>query len=248
MKRHRLTADSKTQGLKVYLILAIFFAGYSSLSAALESNSQATTYRAQQPQIDKQEVQPLSDEEIDDALRFLQQSILDIEHKLGPFHDDLAEKLFQIGIIYQIKADYDQALSYLERSLQIKKTNVGLYHESHFSIVESLIQTHRLTGKWKVVDEYYEYLNWLYLRVYGEASTKRLSVLNKLIMWKVEAVNARVTDNSDNLLSEALSAARQAGLILNQHPHINPNEVLAFSEQELKRALRGRPRRQSDSF
>lgn len=238
------TISSKPSNPFKRFFAALIVTFSSSLILAEEGHPQASDEGVTKGHMATQAIQPMSEAQIDAVRQFLEESIPNLESELGLFHDELADKIFQLGLVYQVQADYENAVNMFERSLHIKKINGGLYHESHFPIVERLIQTHRLTGKWKTVDQLYDYLNWLYLRVYGETSPNRLSILNKLILWKVEAINGQITDNREGMLNEALTAARQATRILDLYPDINAEDVLVFSENDLKRALRGTPQRQ----
>lgn len=167
----------------------------------------------------------------------LENEITALENDLGPFHTHVGQKLVTLGVRYFEQGDAEQARNAFERSLQILKRQHGLYSEHHIPIIQRLIDTLQKLESWHAVDTYHDYLYWVSRRFYGDTSPQLLPVLNAFVLWKVEAVNARVISNQKGLLTKALKAVRNANDIIAKHPHLTGDDALVISEQELKQAL-----------
>ena len=167
----------------------------------------------------------------------LENEITALENDLGPFHTHVGQKLVTLGVRYFEQGDAEQARNAFERSLQILKRQHGLYSEHHIPIIQRLIGTLQKLESWQAVDTYHDYLYWVARRFYGDTSPQLLPVLNAFVLWKVEAVNARVIGNQKGLLTKALKAVRNANDIIAKHPHLTGDDALVISEQELKQAL-----------
>jgi len=168
----------------------------------------------------------------------IEREIAALETDLGPFHPEVGERLTALGRHYLAQENVEQALKSFDRSLDILRRQHGLYSEQHIPVIQQKINALRQLGRWQAVDNYYDYLYWVCRRFYGNSSPELLPVLNALILWKVEAVNARVISNQKVLLSNALKAARAANDIIAAHPHLSEKDAPVISEEALKQAMR----------
>lgn len=106
----------------------------------------------------------------------------------GPYADNLAEPLLGLGRYHATRGDYDLAVSQLQRALHIVRLNEGLYSELQAPYVRELLDTIRLTGDLKALDERYDY----FFRLYGHGQPPytplRVRAALEYLRWQREAL------------------------------------------------------------
>ena len=109
---------------------------------------------------------------------------LEIEH--GVYHPGIGENLLSLGIAYKTLSQHDAALDSFQRALQNHRINYGLHNEEQISIVKNLIDVNYDKGDWQALNKNYDYLNWLYRRVYGHQSEDLIAPLETLAQAKLK--------------------------------------------------------------
>lgn len=109
---------------------------------------------------------------------------LEVDH--GAYHPGIGENLLSIGLAFRDLKQHDAALEYFQRALQNHRINYGLHTEEQIPIVNHLIDTNFALNDWEGLNKNYDYLNWLYRRVYGHNSEDLISPLEKLAQAKLK--------------------------------------------------------------
>lgn len=109
---------------------------------------------------------------------------LEIDH--GVYHAGIGENLLSIGIAFSTLKHHAAALEYYQRALQNHRINYGLHTEEQIPIVKNLIDTNFALNDWEALNKNYDYLNWLYRRVYGHNSEDLITPLETLAQAKLK--------------------------------------------------------------
>ncbi|WP_395339834.1 tetratricopeptide repeat protein [Ningiella sp. W23] len=153
-------------------------------------------------------------QELFETQQYLEQKISDIEAANGVHHVDVSTHLFILAQIYREQGDKVKARNTFERSLEVHRMNHGLYDASQFAIVEELIATNRLLESWIDVNSNYEYLYWLHRRVYKDDENKLIDILNRVVNWKIEAIERQLLGDRESLAKQARNLANKANKII----------------------------------
>jgi len=127
-------------------------------------------------------------------IRDYQAQVDQLESRYGAYHADLYEVVHGLGLAHQQEGNHDEAISSLNRALQINRVNQGFYHVSKIPLIEQLIVSYMATEDWKAVEDRYFTLMQLYSRNYDNTDVELLPGLAKLVKWHLYAYNARVTE------------------------------------------------------
>jgi len=115
--------------------------------------------------------------------------LAEMETKYGPYDFRLAETLQSAGDLLDSRGEYKAAAQFYERSLHITRINSGLVSEAQLAIVEKLINCGSAMEDWALVDENYQYLHFLYTRLYKDNISQLRRGLAQVADWHVLAVN-----------------------------------------------------------
>ncbi len=115
----------------------------------------------------------------------LYRAIEDIEVEQGPWGSGLSEQLAGLGKTFQLRGEHDEAIEVFERAIHVNRINQGLYDLSQVSIIEDMLDSLLVKGRWKEVHERQEYLYWIHQRNYGNNDPRMLPVIDKLGSWYV---------------------------------------------------------------
>jgi hypothetical protein len=220
----------------ISLMLSCSFYTQSQPNADTSKNNQqeASDIVSAEPLLDEkqpersQENPPIESQKISQDERLLK--IKELEEEYGPFDAGLIKELIILGLEYYEQDNHELARDAFLRSLEIHRTNFGLYSSDKFPIVEQLIIVNRALGEWAEVNKYYEYLYWLYRRTYGEDSVKLIPMLSALVAWKEEAIEHQLLGDGKRLSSEAQRASRVARSIVKQYRRNQEKEAQALAQ------------------
>ena len=90
--------------------------------------------------------------------------------------------------LLQEQSNHDAAIAVLREALQTTRMTLGLYHESQFEILDSLIASEVANENWRRVDDLNALLLHLYGGVYADDTAKLERGLEKVTSWHVDAL------------------------------------------------------------
>jgi len=132
-----------------------------------------------------------------------QEAILETEKNSGAYGDILWEQLVGLGAAQQNAGLHADAVASLNQALHINRVNHGLHNLEQEPIIDLLIKSNTALSDWKALDQNYQYLYWLYRRVYGEKDIHLLPVIDRVGLWHINAYNQ---GESNNPLAHLLAA------------------------------------------
>jgi len=128
------------------------------------------------------------------SIRSYQEQVNLLESQYDAYHADLSEAMVGLGLAQQQQGNHEDAISSLERALQINRVNHGLYHVNKIPLIEQLIVSYAATGNWQAVEDRYFTLMQLYARNFDNNDIELLPGLAKLIKWHLYAFGVKVTE------------------------------------------------------
>ena len=156
-----------------------------------------------------------SEQEQADTISAYKKNIKQLEFHYGVYSEKLVEQMLGLGLFYQTQNDHKQAALMLERALQNRRINNGLYDLTQIPILENLIKSNVINGDWSAVDRNYQQILWLHKRNYDYTAPELLAVLDRVGQWKLVAYSQYLTkDNSLKILNEAKNIYNDALTIL----------------------------------
>ena len=121
-------------------------------------------------------------------LESFRENIANMESEYGVMDQRLVEPLNDLAR-FQMEAGYlDDALSSLNRQLQIERINNGLYSQAQIPIIESLISASVSLKDWEQVEEHYNRLAWIYTKAYAFNIDKLLTGIDQISNWSISAI------------------------------------------------------------
>jgi hypothetical protein len=135
--------------------------------------------------------------------------LAEMETAYGPYDYRLAETLQSAGDLLDSRGEYAAAAQLYERSLHITRINNGLVSEAQLAIVEKLINCGSAMADWALVDENYQYLHFLYTRLYKDNIPQLRRGLAQVADWHVLAIN-------NDLAGDKLTHLRHAHKVYQQ--------------------------------
>ena len=112
----------------------------------------------------------------------------------SPFETEQFDSYMTRGISAQESGQHDKALTAFQKAWEIDRIQNGLYSESQISIIENIISIYTGLSKWDSVNEQFEYLEYLYSRIY-EIDNPRFELgLQKISSWHINALNENLDD------------------------------------------------------
>ncbi len=88
----------------------------------------------------------------------------------------------------QERSNHDEAISVLQEALQTTRMTLGLYHESQFELLDSLIASEVANENWRRVDDLNALLLHLYGKIYAHDAVNLEQGLEKVTRWHVDAL------------------------------------------------------------
>lgn len=119
-----------------------------------------------------------------------QARIDDLESRYGAYHADLSEAALGLGVAQQLEGNHEEAVSSLQRAVQVNRVNYGLYHVGKIPMIERLIDSYVAMEDWEAADDTYYTLMELYARNYQNTDVVLLPALAKLVKWHLFAYGA----------------------------------------------------------
>jgi hypothetical protein len=145
-------------------------------------------------------VEPLSIVEREDPDKAFQLQLDEFESNAGPYADGLAEPLLGLGRYYARRGDYEQALQLYRRALHIVRLNDGLNSKRQVPVVRELLDTVRLSGDLRALDDRYDYFFRLYGRGQAPYTDIRLRAALEYLRWQREALRLGIDNNGNRRL------------------------------------------------
>ena len=108
----------------------------------------------------------------------------------------LLNPLIELAATQQEIEDYVGANVTLQEALQVTRINDGLYAPNQLAILDSIIANEASLENWPAVDNHYEFMLHLLLRIYSFEDTELEIGLEKVSSWHVSAFNNDINDRS----------------------------------------------------
>ena len=93
------------------------------------------------------------------------------------------------GFSFQESGHYDKALVVFQKAWEMDRIQNGLYSASQVPIIENIISNYVELEKWNAVNDQFEYLEYLYGRIYQVDDPKFELGLQKISSWHITALN-----------------------------------------------------------
>lgn len=107
----------------------------------------------------------------------------------SPFDTAQLDSLLSSGIRSQESGNHEQALVAFQKAFEVARIQNGLFSESQVPIIESIISSEIDLKRWEAVNKNYEYLEYLYGRIYDVDNPKFSLALQKISLWHVNALD-----------------------------------------------------------
>ena len=140
------------------------------------------------------ETAPATDE-IEQNIKKYQEAVLETESTSGAYGDKLWEELVGLATAQQNAGRYQAAVASLNQALHVNRVNHGLHNLEQEPIINLLIKNNTALHDWKALEQNYQYLYWLYRRVYGENDMRLLPGINRIGLWHLKAYSTGKTAN-----------------------------------------------------
>ena len=177
--------------------------------AETASNTYQTEHNNNNPAIGKK---------LTDEIDKYQAAIEEIESAEGMYSEQIAQKLINLGNIYQHYQKHDDALRVFKRALHLSRINEGLYSLSQIPILEKMLKSYKKRKQWAQVNDKYYYMYWLYARNFDDMDIKRLDMELQIANWHLEAYAMQLLpDPTQDLIYSYSLFDRAANLITNAY-------------------------------
>jgi hypothetical protein len=139
----------------------------------------------------------------DDARRAeYQRQLAERELRGGPYTDALAEPLAALARYHRDEGNIEQAKRFYRRALHVVRINDGLYSERQVPVLRELLNTYRIAGDMRTLDERYEY----FFRLFGNGQPPhtdlRLRAALEYLRWQREAMLLELDGKENRRLLE----------------------------------------------
>ena len=172
------------------------------------------------------ETAPVADE-IEQDIKKYQEAILETERTSGAYGAKLWEQLVGLATAQQNAGRYQAGVASLNQALHINRVNHGLHNIEQEPIINLLIKNNTALKDWKALEQNYQYLYWLYRRVYGENDMRLLPVINRIGLWHLKAYTTGKTANPFADLMTAQSMYNDAVHIIEINRGKNDPEMIS---------------------
>ncbi|WDE04009.1 tetratricopeptide repeat protein [Thalassomonas viridans] len=151
---------------------------------------------------------------LNDEIDKYQNAIEEIESVGGMYSEQIAQKLINLGNIYQHYDKHDDAVQVFKRALHLSRINEGLYSLTQIPILEKMIKSYKKRKQWTQVNDKYYYMYWLYARNFDDQDIKRLDMELQIANWHLEAYAMQLLpDPTQDLIYSYSLFDRAANLI-----------------------------------
>lgn len=113
------------------------------------------------------------------------------EAEEGPYSSELRENLHTLGKLYQQQGDHDEAISHLERALNIMRVNNGLKTLDQVPLLKDLAESYKVRERFSKADETRERIVELYQANHGPDAVEVVPAMAELGEWNIQAFLAR---------------------------------------------------------
>jgi tetratricopeptide (TPR) repeat protein len=150
-----------------------------------------------------QERAPEPSNDLVPALAPAPRSIATIDAGFGAYDQGQIESLGDLARMSHSTGEHHQALMLFKQALHVSRINLGLYHEAQIPIIDDIISAEIALKNWEEVNNYYDYQEHLYRRLYA-LDDPRLEVgLKKVSAWHITALNVNLDGNRIEHLRKA---------------------------------------------
>ena len=122
--------------------------------------------------------------------------VAEFKSEMGVYDPRLLNLLIGLAATQQEIEDYVGANVTLQEALQVTRINDGLYAPNQLAILDSIIANEASLENWPAVDNHYEFMLHLLLRIYSFEDTELEIGLEKVSSWHVSAFNNDIDDRS----------------------------------------------------
>lgn len=194
------------------VVMLLSASGQAADSLQLAETTATTAPKATSPATDDPKTGALMQ-----SLDRYQQSVNELQKAQGAYAESLAEQLVGLGLAYKNLGQYPPAIAAFNRSLLVKRVNLGLYTLEQIPILEQIIAANSATGDWTALNQNHRYLYWVYLRNYGVDDPRLLPVLHRLGYWQLHAYTYDNQTGANNHLDVANNLFHSAIAIIDSH-------------------------------
>ncbi|WDE13205.1 tetratricopeptide repeat protein [Thalassomonas haliotis] len=158
-------------------------------------------------------IQKLSDE-----IEKYRAAVEEIESTEGMYSEQIAQKLINLGNIYQHYDKHDDAVQVYKRALHLSRISEGLYSLNQIPILEKMIKSYKKRKQWEQVNDKYYYMYWLYARNFDDMDINRLGMELQIANWHLEAYAMQLLpDPTQDLIYSYSLFDRAVNLITNSY-------------------------------
>ncbi len=122
----------------------------------------------------------------------IMEAMAGLEYEHGPYDLRFVEVLDDRGHQLQESGDHINAIAFFKQALHISRVNEGLYHESQFDMLDSIIDCAVALKNWEAVNNHYAYMEHLYRRLYTVKDVRLELGLQKVVAWHVNALKVNL--------------------------------------------------------
>jgi len=194
------------------VVMLLSAGGQAADSLQLTETSATTASKATSPATDD-----AKNEVLMQSVDRYQKSVNELQKQHGAYAEGLGEQLVGLGLVYKNLGQYPQAIAAFNRSLLVKRVNLGLYTLEQIPILDQIIATNTAAGDWTALDLNHQYLYWVYLRNYGIGDPRLLPVIDRVGYWHLQAYTYDNQTDGYNHLEEANYLFHSAIAIIENH-------------------------------
>lgn len=155
---------------------------------------------------------------LNEEIEKYQIAIEKIESEDGIYSEQMAQKLVNLGNIYQKYDKHEDAIKVFNRALHLNRINEGLYSLSQISILEKIIKSYKKRKQWPLVNDRYSYMHWLYARNYDGKDINRLDIELLIANWHLQAYAMQLLpDPAQDLIYSYALFERASNLITDEY-------------------------------
>ena len=122
--------------------------------------------------------------------------ITDLESRLGPYANGLAEQLLGLGSVYQDQGLHAEAIDIFKRAVHVARINGGLNAPEQIPLLQRLIRSLVAVGDFESADERQFYLYRVQANAYGAQSPQMSAAMLERAEWERQAYYLSVGETS----------------------------------------------------
>ncbi|WP_281556524.1 tetratricopeptide repeat protein [Thalassomonas sp. RHCl1] len=184
--------------------------------AEITGNSTAPSSNTKQSE--SKDVRQAGIQKLSDEIDKYQAAVEKIESTEGMYSEQIAQKLVNLGNIYQHYEKHEDAVQVYKRALHLSRINEGLYSLTQIPILEKMIESYKKRKQWEQVNDKYYYMYWLYARNFDDMDINRLDMELQIANWHLEAYAMQLLpDPTQDLIYSYSLFDRAVNLITNTY-------------------------------